>query len=243
LNNVIITTSWDDGHPLDLKLGSLLQKYDMPGTFYVPINNPENPVLTSNQIKKLSEKFEIGGHTLNHSVLTNLSLENIKKEVNSGKAKLEEICGPVLSFAYPRGQYNLEIKKIVKKNGFLGARTAEIMHHNLNDHFEMHPTVHVVERSFLSKGKQFISSSDSGLANYVVKHGFFLKNWEWFAKKSLDYVIEHGGIWHLWGHSWEIDNHNIWSNLENILSYVNEIGCKNGCEFLTNGEIFEKFKD
>ncbi len=31
----IVTTSWDDGHKLDLKLAHLLQKYNMPATFYV----------------------------------------------------------------------------------------------------------------------------------------------------------------------------------------------------------------
>ena len=30
-----ITTSWDDGHTLDLRLADLLDKYDLRGTFYV----------------------------------------------------------------------------------------------------------------------------------------------------------------------------------------------------------------
>ena len=76
----------------------------------------------------------------------------------------------------------------------------------------------------------------------MVTHGFFLKNWIWFAKKSLDYVIEHGGIWHLWGHSWEIDNYDLWSELEDVLVYANQTGCKHEVDFLTNGEIFKKFQ-
>lgn len=31
---LIITTSWDDGHPLDLKIAELLDKYGINGTFY-----------------------------------------------------------------------------------------------------------------------------------------------------------------------------------------------------------------
>jgi hypothetical protein len=34
-----ITTSWDDGHPSDLRLADLLHKHSLRGTFYVP---PEN---------------------------------------------------------------------------------------------------------------------------------------------------------------------------------------------------------
>ena len=32
-----ITTSWDDGHPLDLRVAELLAKYGLQGTFYVPM--------------------------------------------------------------------------------------------------------------------------------------------------------------------------------------------------------------
>ena len=28
-----ITTSWDDGHPLDFRVAELLAKYGLPGTF------------------------------------------------------------------------------------------------------------------------------------------------------------------------------------------------------------------
>ena len=35
----IVTTSWDDGHKLDLKLAKLLKKYGVPATFYIAPNN------------------------------------------------------------------------------------------------------------------------------------------------------------------------------------------------------------
>ena len=31
----IVTTSWDDGNKLDLKLAALLDKYGLVGTFYI----------------------------------------------------------------------------------------------------------------------------------------------------------------------------------------------------------------
>ena len=40
----IITTSWDDGHPLDFKLAELLNKYNLKGTFYIPRSNAEHRV-------------------------------------------------------------------------------------------------------------------------------------------------------------------------------------------------------
>ncbi len=32
-----ITTSWDDGHPLDFRVAELLSKYGLRGTFYIPM--------------------------------------------------------------------------------------------------------------------------------------------------------------------------------------------------------------
>jgi len=34
--SINVTTSWDDGSVIDLRLGALLTKYGMEGTFYIP---------------------------------------------------------------------------------------------------------------------------------------------------------------------------------------------------------------
>ena len=46
----IITTSWDDGHPLDLKLGKLLKQNSIKATFYTPLTNWANESLTLDEI-------------------------------------------------------------------------------------------------------------------------------------------------------------------------------------------------
>ena len=35
MKKIVVTTSWDDGHILDLKLSNLLTKYNIKGTFYL----------------------------------------------------------------------------------------------------------------------------------------------------------------------------------------------------------------
>jgi len=41
---VYITTSWDDGHVLDMRLASLLTHYGFKGTFYISPHDREIPV-------------------------------------------------------------------------------------------------------------------------------------------------------------------------------------------------------
>ena len=241
MKNPIITTSWDDGHPLDSKLSDLLLKNKIPGTFYIPLTNQENPVMENKSIKDLSQNFEIGGHTLNHKVLTLLDDDEINYEILKGKEELEKICGEVNSFAYPRGQYDKKIIKIVKDVGFKGARTAELLHTKINNTFEYHPTIQAVDRNILSKGKQFLKSDSSSLKIFLLRKRLFQNNWYELAKSTLNYVLENGGIWHLWGHSWEIENLNDWNKLDSILDYAYIQGKNYGADFLTNAEILEEF--
>ena len=53
-----------------------------------------------------SGRFELGGHTLGHNVLSTLSPEVQCDEVRGGRATLEEMLGPEagVSFAYPFGR-------------------------------------------------------------------------------------------------------------------------------------------
>src|ERR1700736_4578010 len=88
----MVTTSWDDGHRLDRRLGDLLDHHGMAATFYVAPETtqlgPEDR-LGDNGIRQLDQRFEIGGHTLTHPLLSVISLEAAAGEITDGKDSLE----------------------------------------------------------------------------------------------------------------------------------------------------------
>lgn len=237
----IITTSWDDGHPLDIKLSKLMKTYSIEGTFYAPLTNWANDSLNFEQIKNLSSDFEIGGHTYNHAILTLIPDYRMELELSKSKAVLEEITKKeVISFCYPLGRYNKYIVDSVKKAGYKGSRTSKIFRISFSDPYEFHPTIHATERNLPSKAKGIIDSDNLGHSSSLLLKGGIFKKWDTIAKKSLDYVLDNGGIWHLWGHSWEIDQKKDWQVLEEVLRYVQKQGKEYGAEFLTNGTIFKE---
>jgi hypothetical protein len=71
----------------------------------------------------------------------------------------------------------------------------------------------------------------------LLLYGNIFKRWDIIAKKSLDDVLENGGIWHLWGHSWEIDRYDNWPLLRDVLQYAKDNGRKYGADFVTNGML------
>ncbi len=64
MKKIYFTTSWDDGHKLDLKLSELLAKYNIAGTFYIAKDFQGR--MTDEDIIKISKNNEIGAHTITH---------------------------------------------------------------------------------------------------------------------------------------------------------------------------------
>jgi peptidoglycan/xylan/chitin deacetylase (PgdA/CDA1 family) len=223
----IITTSWDDGHSLDLKLAELLAKYDIPATFYIPISCPsinhvEGKRIDSPDIRNLASQFDIGGHTYNHVKLAEIPAEQAKWEIEHGKKELEDITGkPVTTFAYPYNSFNSRAVSLVSEAGFKGARTTDYFSRQLDNPFKMKTTGTASNSSQLRR-KAFYSlnSFDFQLWKYFFRKNLLFKSWKEAALDMLDFVANNGGIWHLWGHSWELEKNNDWANLEEIFKQI-----------------------
>jgi len=229
---VIVTTSWDDGHKLDLRLAKLLKKYNIKGTFYISPNNREfkkQDLLSDKEIIELSKDFEIGAHTMTHPRLTEVSEKQAQKEIIDSKSYLENLTKKkIISFCYPGGDYNDEIKDFIKKVGFTFART--IKRYNFKyptDQLAFGTTLHAYNHiSDMPKILRF--------SKYNPKKFYKNLDWEYLAKRMFDYTLERGGIYHLWGHSWEIEKHRDWEKLERVLDYI---GKRKNIKYASNGEI------
>ena len=83
--------------------------------------------LNAHQISALHQAgFEIGGHSLNHPILTQASEETVQREIGDDKKQLEEIVGqPLVSFAYPNGNYNGVVQRVVAQQGYRWAVTLD----------------------------------------------------------------------------------------------------------------------
>jgi len=118
MSRLIVTTSWDDGSILDLKLGELLTKYGIKATFYIPRFSKRITPMQNIDLLELAANHEIGAHTVNHAHLTLIPQSDAKAEIEGSKFYLEEILGKkVKMFCYPFGEYNEDTKQLVKPQG------------------------------------------------------------------------------------------------------------------------------
>jgi len=230
MSRLIVTTSWDDGSILDLKLGELLTKYGIKATFYIPRFSKRITPMQNIDLLELAANHEIGAHTVNHAHLTLIPQSEAKAEIEGSKFYLEEILGKkVKMFCYPFGEYNEDTKQLVKTSGFSGARTVKF--NGLKDIPDPY------EFGITTAASNHQSDESGEIARYSRSVSIkSLSDWEVKAKVLFDLALSDGGIWHLWGHSWEIDDHNDWNKLERVINYVSH---RPGVTYASNGETVD----
>jgi len=234
----IVTTSWDDGDRADLRVAEMLRSREVAGTFYVPTAPyGSRPALTHADLRALSsEGFEIGAHGVTHKLLWGLSAKELAEEISPCKPALEDILGrEVRMFCYPCGRYDSNVIQALKQAGYWGARTVRMLSTRLEfNPFEMPTTVQVIPNPTSSYIKNVVRARKMDSLQVCLTNMTKLGNWLELGKRLFDDVLENGGVWHLYGHSHEIEKLGLWKDLEEILDYV---GKRKEVMYVPNSEL------
>ena len=201
--------SYDDGATQDTILLKILNQYGIKGTFNLNsgnlgtsttwtdkqgITHPQNYIKATN-LKALYEGHEIAAHTVSHPRLTRLEMLNALNEIARDRNALAQLIDtPIVSFAYPYGDYNHRVRGLVKKELFTNARTVnDTGDFGLPaDLYAWHPTCH--DSKAMGYVDEFLALDNSELA-----------------------------IFYVWGHSWEYGRHSEkreWAELEQFCQQV-----------------------
>jgi peptidoglycan/xylan/chitin deacetylase (PgdA/CDA1 family) len=91
-------------------------------TWLASVGEAERPMLSWSQIEELSQDgVEIGAHSHEHLQLDTLSAARASLEITKSRDALEEVVGPVASFAYPYGYYRRRLQRQIAEAGFSSA--------------------------------------------------------------------------------------------------------------------------
>ncbi len=224
-SGLIMTTSWDDGHPLDFRVADLLAKYGLRGTFYIPLAC-EHEVLTAPQVGDLATNFEVGAHTLHHVDLTATSDAVAKTEIAGSRHAIEAITGKACnSFCFPKGRFRRRHLEIVKDAGFAAARTVELFSleapNNANGLALIPTTVQAFSHTPLTYWKNCAKRFKIKNLQHLIEFRT-TKDWASLAIRMLERASKCGGVFHLWGHSWEVEKAGQWQCLERVFAAMEQ---------------------
>lgn len=247
----MVTTSWDDGHPLDQRLADLLGRYGLAATFYIP-RKSQLETMPEEKIRELSQRFEIGAHTMDHLALTTLPDVEAERQIHDSGVWVADVTGRACEmFCPPLGKFQREHVNAIARHGFTGYRTVELL--------QCDPPKRRVRGDYVRGDKGWeLSSMTTSVQAHPHTRAAYLRNamkraawgpfqrawklagkttWVGMAEVMLEEAIKTGGVFHLWGHSWEIEANEQWQNLEQAFEMLANVVQSGRAVTATNGEI------
>lgn len=224
-----ITFSYDDGVIQDRRLVPLLDKYGLKATFnlnsewlgqkhvFQSEGKPfEHIKIEASEVRKLYEDHEVAVHTLTHPKLPTLSDEEVIRQVEQDRLNLSKLVGyEVMGMAYPGGGQNHDdrVVRIVKEHTKVKyARTiiSTGSFETNQDLYKFKPTAHHLEEN----GRTYE-----------------------LCKRFIEMKTDIPQLLYIWGHSYELDWDDRWSELEEIFKLVSG---REDIFYGTNREVFEQ---
>lgn len=220
-----VTFSYDDGVTQDIRLVEILNRYNLKATFNL---NSEllgkggnldilgkrisHKKIKPSEVTSIYKGHEIAAHTLTHPDMTEMSADEVIREVEQDRLNLSELSGTeVIGMAYPGRQpnYNSRIARIIEDStGVKYARTT-ICSNDFSpqrDLYEFHPSV-------------------------------FHRDWEQLyklAEKFIELDPKSEKIFYIWGHSYEFDINDEWDKFEDFCKFISN---RDDIFYGTNKEI------
>lgn len=202
-----LIATWDDAAREDLRVAELMARYEVPAVFYWPcaLRKSENlkgvkEFLTLRECKEIAKSFTVGSHSYSHKHLKRdvLSVSQAEFEIFESRRFWQDETGQAVdTFCYPRGRFDPEYKEMVARAGYVGARGVGVGSlDGGDDPYYRSATVHVG----------------------IGRREYGGLSWLEYARSMVRVA---GGmvdpVFHMFGHSWEIEGRGEWGNLESFL--------------------------
>lgn len=139
--------SFDDGFKSNLEAAKALEDFGTTGMFFIPTNavgiptvvqarnffgfeaGCDEPLMSWSDLEWLKSRgHEVGNHTVNHVILSDVSREQAIEEIGSAASILRERLGVCEHFAWPNGRFSYfarSLVDVVNETGHLSCASAE----------------------------------------------------------------------------------------------------------------------
>jgi peptidoglycan/xylan/chitin deacetylase (PgdA/CDA1 family) len=195
--------------------------------------------MSAAQFRELIPGFEIGAHTLHHVDLTRVPDRTAWQEIADSKAWVEDNTGvSCMCFCPPLGRYGNLHLHMARKAGYLGLRSVEFLSLDFPRRqaglMLMPTTVQACQHRFSAFAKNAIRRmAFANLWRYVIHAR--AAEWPSMVESLLRHAVARGGVFHLWGHSWELQDSAQWQRLKDVLSLMGDF--VHQAPAVTNGQL------
>jgi hypothetical protein len=181
--------------------------------------------------------MEVGAHTVSHVDLTTAT--DPLGELVNGKRYLEDVLGEeITAFAYPLGRFDSRVSRLAQKAGYRLARTTVA--------FSTQRTFNPYQMPI---SFQFVPQTRAIHTRHALRErnlkGLLTWSARWRCETALDRLAQLAiedarhlaGIFHIWGHSQEIDSYRLWAELKALLQKIEQ---ERDLTSMTNSEVVKQ---
>ncbi|MFB3979677.1 polysaccharide deacetylase family protein [Microbacterium proteolyticum] len=120
----VVSLTFDDGNANQMSVLPALKSNGMKATFYIPSGfvGATGHMTRANLTTLARAGHEIGGHTVNHPDLAQVSVDEAKRQICTDRKNLASWGFTVRSFAYPFASSTPEVEKAVADCGYSSGR-------------------------------------------------------------------------------------------------------------------------
>ena len=228
----VLTTSWDDGTPEDLELGRLLARYGFRATFYATTGPGGSRTIEDSDLRELvALGHELGNHGRSHHPFTDLSATEMIDEVAWGEHEIGRFAESASVVAPPRGRLTRAIVDTLNGRG-LAVRSAPILGTRRGPPGMIVPTAqvypHTTARTFAHLARR------RALPPIPIVIAWSRSS---RVRERIGRMIEAASagesVLHLWGHSRDLEELGLWSDVELLLEQAADAGL----DPATNGQL------
>jgi peptidoglycan/xylan/chitin deacetylase (PgdA/CDA1 family) len=122
-----VTLGFDDGYADQTRAADILGRDGMTATYFLISGLLDRPgrLTTAQALALQTAGNEIGGHTVDHPFLSQLTTAQQRTEICADREALAAKGFAVRSLAYPHGDYSAETEQIAAGCGYASARTID----------------------------------------------------------------------------------------------------------------------
>jgi peptidoglycan/xylan/chitin deacetylase (PgdA/CDA1 family) len=232
--DILFTTSWDDGHPLDARIAGLLEEFGFIGTFYASTGPGGRRLIADEHLSTIGKRHELGVHGQTHTVFPDLARSALAHEIQWAVDHLSQFGRVGHVVAPPRGKIDTATRLFIGQLGF-AVRTGaiigstEVRGNSLDPTFQLYPHVWktIIRNSAYLKRIPTVS--------LLLAHARDGEPGDRFVA-LLRAAARHQRYVHVWGHAADIDRLDLWDALKSLLRAAADLGLTP----VSNSEAFDR---
>jgi peptidoglycan/xylan/chitin deacetylase (PgdA/CDA1 family) len=232
-DRVLLTTSWDDGNPLDVRIADTLEQFGLVGTFYAS-TGPDGRRLINDQDLASGTKHELGAHSQNHTIFPELPRSALADGIHWADEEMSRFGGVGSLVAPPRGKTNASASRFIGQLGF-AVGTGAIVGSGGVTRNSLEPTFQLYPREWKTTARNCVYRRRLPMSSLLVPGARKASPEDRFHQMLLA-APERQRYVHVWGHAADIHRLNLWGALRDLLAIATELGLTP----VSNTEAFDR---